>query len=72
MKIKILSLLVLIIACSFTGVQTKKRILFFGDSITEMGVKPNGYITRLQELFAQKGLDKQYELMGAGIGGFCR
>lgn len=49
--------------------QKKTRIVFFGDSITEAGVKPNGFITRIQESLKQKGLDQQYELIGAGIGG---
>jgi isoamyl acetate esterase len=69
MKFKILSLITLTcIICSFT-MQTKKKIVFFGDSITEMGVQPEGYITKLSQLFKEKNLDKNYELIGAGIGG---
>ena len=49
--------------------QQKKRIIFFGDSITQAGVQPGGYITVLGELLKQKGLDNNYELNGAGIGG---
>ncbi len=45
------------------------RVIFFGDSITEMGVQPNGYITRIKEGLAKKGGADQYELIGAGIGG---
>lgn len=42
-----------------------KKIIFFGDSITEEGVKINGYINLLK-----KQLDtNNYELIGAGIGG---
>lgn len=51
------------------SVQKKTRIVFFGDSITQMGVNPNGYITKLGEMLGAKGLSSQYELMGAGIGG---
>jgi len=54
---------------AFTAIQKKQRIVFFGDSITEAGVKPTGFITRLGEMLKQKGLDNNYELMGAGIGG---
>ena len=54
---------------SFTGMQQKQKIVFFGDSITQAGVQPNGYITVLGNLIAQKGLKDQYELVGAGIGG---
>src|SRR3954471_21177926 len=54
---------------SFTGMQQKQRIVFFGDSITQAGVSPTGYITVLGNLITQKGLKDQYELIGAGIGG---
>jgi lysophospholipase L1-like esterase len=49
--------------------QTKKKIVFFGDSITEAGVQPQGYITRLGELLDKNNLGSRYELTGAGIGG---
>jgi len=45
------------------------RIIFFGDSITEMGVQKDGYIDKIQSYLKSKGLDSQYELIGAGIGG---
>lgn len=54
---------------SFTRMQQKERIVFFGDSITQAGVQPNGYITVLGDMIKQKGLQNQYELQGAGIGG---
>lgn len=42
-----------------------KKVIFFGDSITQAGVQGNGYINLLK-----KKLDaSQYELIGAGIGG---
>jgi lysophospholipase L1-like esterase len=47
----------------------KKRIIFFGDSITQAGVEPTGYITKLNEMLKQKGIADNYELIGAGIGG---
>ena len=50
-------------------VQKKKKIIFFGDSITEAGVKPTGYITRVGELAAKDGVGANYEFVGAGIGG---
>ena len=49
--------------------QQKQKIVFFGDSITQAGVSPTGYITVLGNLIAQKGLKDQYELVGAGISG---
>src|SRR5580704_664953 len=49
--------------------QKSKRVIFFGDSITQMGVNPGGYIVKMGEMLEQKGLSKEYELIGAGIGG---
>ncbi len=49
--------------------QKKTRIVFFGDSITQAGVNPGGYITRMQEAIQKNGTETQYELIGAGIGG---
>ncbi|MCP9757553.1 G-D-S-L family lipolytic protein [Lacihabitans sp. CCS-44] len=46
---------------------TPKKIIFFGDSITQAGVNPGGYITMLKEMYT-KANDKS-ELIGAGIGG---
>lgn len=58
-----------LVLVSFSGMQQKQRIVFFGDSITQAGVQPKGYITVLGELINKKGLQNQYELIGAGIGG---
>lgn len=63
------SLFLAITLVSFTSMQQKQKIVFFGDSITAAGVSPTGYITVLGNLIAQKGLKDQYELIGAGIGG---
>jgi lysophospholipase L1-like esterase len=53
---------------SFNG-DKKKKILFFGDSITELGVNKGGYIDIIKEDLVKKGLSDQYEIIGAGIGG---
>ena len=47
----------------------KQRVVFFGDSITQAGVALGGYISRMAALLKEKGMDVQYELLGAGIGG---
>jgi lysophospholipase L1-like esterase len=47
----------------------KKKVVFFGDSITELGVKPNGYIRVIEEIIRNEDKATQYELIGAGIGG---
>lgn len=54
---------------SFTTMQTKKKILFFGDSITQQGAGPNGYIKKFDSLLNEKGLSSKYETIGAGISG---
>ncbi|MFD2934111.1 SGNH/GDSL hydrolase family protein [Spirosoma flavum] len=41
------------------------RVVFFGDSITQAGVGPGGYIDRLKKMMPAD----QFELIGAGIGG---
>ena len=60
------SALLLICLIAFTSMISKpKRIIFFGDSITQQGVSKNGYITLLK-----KALDStKYDIIGAGIGG---
>ncbi|HXB06646.1 MAG TPA: GDSL-type esterase/lipase family protein [Puia sp.] len=45
------------------------KVIFFGDSITALGVRPGGYIARMKETLTQKGLANDYDLIGAGIGG---
>jgi isoamyl acetate esterase len=46
-----------------------RKVLFFGDSITQMGIQPNGYISKMGEALQKKSLADQYELIGSGIGG---
>ncbi|MBC8151695.1 MAG: G-D-S-L family lipolytic protein [Bacteroidetes bacterium] len=41
------------------------RVVFFGDSITQQGIQPGGYVDRLKKAMPAD----QYELIGAGIGG---
>lgn len=51
-------------------IQTKtKKIIFFGDSITQMGVQQGGYIQQINELAKHNQRDKEFELIGKGIGG---
>ena len=46
-----------------------QKVVFFGDSITQAGARPGGYIVKMKEALAQKGLASNYDLIGAGIGG---
>lgn len=61
--------LVVILALSSFIAQQKKKIIFFGDSITQAGVKPGGYISLISEMASKAGVAGQYEFVGAGIGG---
>ena len=71
MRFKIASALFIITCiCCLSFVQDgKKKIVFFGDSITELGVNKGGYIDLLNNRIANKGQSNHYELLGAGIGG---
>ena len=67
-----LLLLTTFIAClfllSFRG-DKKKKVLFFGDSITQMGVDKGGYIDLIKQDLMKRGIADNYEIVGAGIGG---
>lgn len=68
MKKTILFLSIITLMSAFK-ILAPKKIIFFGDSITQAGVGPNGYITKLGQLLESKGVKVNYELIGAGIGG---
>lgn len=63
------SLVMILAVISAFSFQQKKKVIFFGDSITQAGVGTTGYITVLQQMLAASGRDKNFELIGAGIGG---
>lgn len=46
-----------------------KKIIFFGDSITQAGVNAGGYITKMKESLEKQGIKDKFQLIGAGIGG---
>ena len=62
-------LLLILMSASDIKIQRKKRVIFFGDSITQAGVQPGGYIDLLNTSLKEQKLDGNYELIGAGIGG---
>ena len=45
------------------------KVVLFGDSITQAGIQPGGYITKMKEALAKQGIKDKYQLIGAGIGG---
>lgn len=66
---KLFTILLLSIVSMVVPTEKKKTVLFFGDSITELGVKEKGYISVLQQRLKAEGKDGDYELVGSGIGG---
>lgn len=56
-----------ILLLSFLPVK-KIKVIFFGDSITQMGVQANGYVTLTNGLLNPGG-NGDYDVSGAGIGG---
>lgn len=65
---RVLFVLPLLLIFSFT-IQKKSKVIFFGDSITQAGVQPGGYIVRIDSMCKKEGKGNQYEFIGAGIGG---
>lgn len=69
MKFKLVLLLcTFFLTTAFTSDKPLKVILF-GDSITQAGVREGGYITLMQEMLQKTGKSADYELIGEGIGG---
>ena len=55
---------------SFAFMPPKKtKVIFFGDSITQAGANPGGYIMRIDSMCKKEGRGDQFEFIGAGIGG---
>ena len=65
---KITYLLPIILLFAFSK-QKKTKVIFFGDSITQAGVQPGGYITKVDSICKADGKGNNYEFIGAGIGG---
>lgn len=59
---------VVLLACAFAP-QKKTKVIFFGDSITELGVKPGGYVTKVDSMCKLEGKGDQYDISGSGISG---
>jgi len=69
-KLFLLGLFVVcMILLSFNYQKKKKRVIFFGDSITQMGMNPGGYVKLVDSLIKAEGQEENYETIGAGIGG---
>lgn len=59
----------IMILMSFNFTKRKKRVLFFGDSITEYATNAGGFVTLLKEKLKLSGLNDKIELLSSGKGG---
>ncbi|PZR24813.1 MAG: G-D-S-L family lipolytic protein [Citrobacter freundii] len=66
---KYLMLFAALSVLSFTKPVKKNKVIFFGDSITQAGANPGGYIVKMDSIIRKEGLGESFELAGAGIGG---
>ena len=64
MRSLILASAILFISCLD---QKKTRIIFFGDSITQLGANPGGFIVKIDSMSRLENKNDQYEFIGAGV-----
>lgn len=71
MMVRLVSIVTLVLGGCGTGKVMEHaesaRIVFFGDSITEAGAAPGGYVTLIREAMQRRG--SATEIIGAGISG---
>ncbi len=56
------------ICTAYTNMK-KQKVIFFGDSITQAGVNPGGYIKRIDSMCTAENKATDFEFLGAGISG---
>ncbi len=69
MRLTLMMLLLAVFSSLIPFPKKTQKVVFFGDSITEQGAKPGGYIMRMKDALTQKGMASQYDLIGAGVSG---
>ncbi len=47
----------------------KKKVVFFGDSLTEQGAKPGGFIRRIDSMAKAENRLADFDFLGAGVSG---
>lgn len=68
--LKAISFLILgCIILSFMSPYKNKHVIFFGDSISLLGVEEGGFIKLLDPLLKEKDKSNTYQLTGAGVSG---
>jgi lysophospholipase L1-like esterase len=68
-KLVLLALFVVVMLLMSWKYDKKKKIVFFGDSITQIGAQPGGYIMKIDSMIHHDGIGDKYELIGAGVSG---
>ncbi|RJP70693.1 MAG: G-D-S-L family lipolytic protein [Ignavibacteriales bacterium] len=68
-KSVILTITVLFMAAYQSGLKENDRIIFFGDSITQLGENPGGYVRLVRDSLTSKYKNLNLEIIGAGISG---
>lgn len=68
-SVAIAGMMTLYLSVAANAQSAKSKVIFFGDSITEVGVKGNGYINQLAGIVRADGLASQFDLIGAGVSG---
>ena len=60
-----------LVGCAASGhfLHQGERIVFLGDSITQLGVKPNGYVTLIADTLRIRYPELGAEVIGAGVSG---
>ncbi|MBS1745113.1 MAG: G-D-S-L family lipolytic protein [Bacteroidetes bacterium] len=64
----LLTAIVLFISVLINKKTKTKKVLFFGDSLTEIGLQPAGYISVMKQMLQHQNIE-YFELTGAGISG---
>lgn len=54
---------------AFFSKKDQKKVIFFGDSITQAAVDSGGYINQLRMLLEEQKRSDEFQLIGAGISG---
>ena len=67
--ILVIVFIVCLVLMAYMKTNKKKKVVFLGDSITQLGLQANGYITQIQALIKQEDVEQKYQLLSAGVNG---
>ena len=67
--ILVIVFIVCLVLMAYMKTNKRKKVVFLGDSITQLGLQANGYITQIQALIKQEDVEQKYQLLSAGVNG---